>query len=49
MQKFIYNEQLSAKNYMKSVKNLPAKKLAIETYPFDYVMQKYIYNQTAFK
>ena len=46
MQKFTYEQQVSAKNYMKSVGNNAVKKVAQVKYPNDYSMQKYFYDQT---
>ena len=48
MQKYIYDNQLSAKNYMKTVTNSNAKVKAKRKYPNDYSMQKYIYDNLVY-
>lgn len=48
MQKYTYDNQLSAKNYMNSVSNYSAKKQAEKEYPNDYLMQKYTYDKLAY-
>ena len=45
MQKYTYDKQLSAKDYMKNQPNNSAKKKALREYPKDYSMQKYIYDR----
>ena len=46
MQKYIYDKQLTAKYYMRSVSNSRAKSKALREYPNDYSMQKYIYDKS---
>jgi hypothetical protein len=48
MQKYIYNNQSSAKNYMDSTTNSDAKYKARREYPNDYTMQKYTYDKLAY-
>ncbi|MBT7617960.1 MAG: hypothetical protein HN590_11820 [Calditrichaeota bacterium] len=45
MQKFTYDQQLSAKLYMEAMPNDSAKQSAIREYPYDYSMQKFTYDQ----
>ena len=45
MQKFTYDQQLSAKQYMAAMPNDRAKQQAIRDYPYDYTMQKFTYDQ----
>ena len=45
MQRYTYNKQIAAYNYMLSVEDPEVKKIAIRTYPNDYAMQKYTYNK----
>ena len=42
------HRQLSAKQYMSSATNHKAKAKAVRKYPYDYSMQKYIYNRLAY-
>ena len=45
MQKYIYNQQVDAKSFMKNASNKYSKSKAQREYPNDYRMQKYIYNK----
>ena len=45
MQKYVYDKQVSAKQYMETVTDNELKKTAKEKYPSDYEMQKYIYEK----
>ena len=46
MQKYVYDKQISAKQYMRSVSSSSAKSRALRQYPNDYSMQKYIYDKS---
>jgi len=45
MQKFTYDQQFAAKQYMAAMPNGAAKQAAIREYPYDYTMQKFTYDQ----
>jgi len=45
MQQYIYQQQLSAYRYMKTVSDSDVKGIATREYPTDYSMQKYVYDQ----
>jgi hypothetical protein len=45
MQKYTYDKQLSAKQYMNAQDNSAAKSRAQREYPNDYAMQKYTYDR----
>ena len=44
MQKYTYDRQLKAKEYMQQATDEKAKSVALEKYPTDYTMQKYTYD-----
>ena len=48
MQQYVYNKQLAAKNYMETVSNSAAKSKAQRSYPYDYSMQKYVYDKIVY-
>ena len=41
MQQYVYDKQISAYRYMRSVKDSDVKDIAASEYPTDYAMQKY--------
>ncbi len=45
MEKYAYDKQLSAKQYMNAQGNSPAKSRAQREYPNDYAMKKYTYDR----
>ncbi len=45
MQKFTYDKQLSAKNYMAQVTDREVKGIALQEYPSDFSMQKFTYDK----
>jgi len=45
MQKYTYDKQFAAKNYMNSQPDNAAKQKAVREYLHDYSMQKYIYDK----
>lgn len=45
MQQYSYNKQVSAYNYLLTVKYPTIKEFAFREYPNDYAMQKYIYDK----
>jgi FtsZ-interacting cell division protein ZipA len=45
MQQFVYNKQVSAYNYMKTVTDTELKNFAIGEYSEDYDMQKFVYEK----
>jgi hypothetical protein len=45
MQSYVYKEQLSAYNYLKTVNDNEIKNFAIRKYPNDFSMQKYTYDK----
>jgi len=47
MQRYIYNKQVAAYNYIIKVRDIEVKKIAYRKYPYDYAMQKYTYDKQA--
>lgn len=45
MQKYVYQKQKTANNYMSSVSDSDVKGIAINEYPNDIAMQKYVYDK----
>lgn len=45
MQKYVYDQQVTAKEFMQRATNAAAKEKARKQYPDDYSMQKYDYEQ----
>ena len=45
MQRYIYDQQLSAYKYMTTVKDKEVKAIALHEHPKDYSLQKYTYDQ----
>ena len=43
MQQYTYKKQISAYNYLVTVKDPEVKEFASRKYPYDYAMQKYTY------
>ena len=45
MQGYIYEKQINAYRYLRTVKDPEVKSIALREYPSDFSMQKYIYNK----
>ncbi|HQU82966.1 MAG TPA: hypothetical protein PKY59_07580 [Pyrinomonadaceae bacterium] len=45
MQKFVFDQQMEAYNFMQKQEDSDIKKFAQKTYPNDYNMQKFVFNQ----
>ena len=45
MRQYVYNKQIAAYRYMRTVADTNVKTIAVRAYPNDYAMQKYTYDR----